>query len=214
MCVWWSYWYCTLGLETLIDSLETRHLHASQAKPAHFRNMTDGFAGRIQKFLAKTSKDFEDTCSWNYSISWCVNIMGQYYIHNWWHLGDNICVWAKKNGEGKKVPVGNRKIQQYGVRYGCEDIKTFFLLGLFQPDSGGLFGMEESNNLHLFPLVPRLMKNAFTTCFALTGFSGGFWSLATCHLDWSRWKYDVQVMAFSASSICCCVIEAGLAKGI
>lgn len=38
--------------------------------------------------------------------------------------------------------------------------------------------------------------------------------MATCHSDWSRWKYDVQVMAFSASSICCCVIEAGLAKGI
>lgn len=55
------------------------------------------------------------------------------------------------------------------VRY-----KDIFLPGLFQPDSGGLFGMEESNNLHLFPLVPRLMKNAFTTCFALTGFSGGF----------------------------------------
>lgn len=89
-----------------------------------------------------------------------------------------------------------------------------FLPNLFQPDSRGLFGMEESNNLHLFPLVPRLMKNAFTTCFALTGFSGRFWSLATCHLDWSWWKYDVQVMAFSASSICCCVIEVSLAKGI
>lgn len=94
------------------------------------------------------------------------------------------------------------------------DIQTFFLPALFQPDRRGLFGMEESNNLHLFPLVPRLMKNAFTTCFALTGFSGRFWSLATCHSDWSWWKYDVQVMAFSGSSICCCVIEAGLAKGI
>lgn len=38
--------------------------------------------------------------------------------------------------------------------------------------------------------------------------------MATCHSDWSGWKYDVQVMAFSASSICCCVIEAGLATGI
>lgn len=89
-----------------------------------------------------------------------------------------------------------------------------FLPVLFQPDSKGLFGMEESNNLHLFPLVPRLMKNAFTTCFALTGFSGRFWSLATCHSDGSWWKYDVQVMAFSSGSICCCVIEANLVKGI
>lgn len=43
---------------------------------------------------------------------------------------------------------------------------------------------------------------------------GGFWSLATCHWDWSWWKYDVQVMAFSAGSICCCVIEVVLANRI
>lgn len=58
------------------------------------------------------------------------------------------------------------------------------------------------------------MKNAFTTCFASTGFSGVFWSLATCHWDWRWWKYDVRVTAFSASSISGCVIEVSLAKGI
>lgn len=111
------------------------------------------------------------------------------------------CQWVIEKSRGM--------MSGMNVRY-----KDIFLPGLFQPDSRGLFGMEESNILHLFPLVPRLMKNAFTTCFALTGFSGGFWSLATCQWDWSRWKYDVQVMAFSASSICCCVIEVVLAKGI
>lgn len=92
-------------------------------------------------------------------------------------------------------------------------MKTFFFPGLFQPDSRGLFGSEKSNNLHLFPPVPGLMKNTFTTCFALTGFSGGFGSLATCHYNWSRWKYALD-MAFFASSICCCVIEVVLASGI
>lgn len=120
----------------------------------------------------------------------------------------------KKEGKKKKrcrwvIEKSRGMMSGMDVRY-----TDIFLPGLFQPDSRGLFGMEESNNLHLFPLVPRLMKNAFTTCFALTGFSGRFWSLATCHSDWSWWKYDVQVMAFSASSICCCVIEAGLAEGI
>lgn len=94
------------------------------------------------------------------------------------------------------------------------DIQTFFLPGPFQQDSRGLFGIEASNNLHLFPLVPRLMKNAFTTCFASTGFSGVFRSLATCHWDCSWWKYDVRVTAFSASSISCCVIEVSSAEGI
>lgn len=96
------------------------------------------------------------------------------------------------------------------------DIQTFFffLPVPFQQDSRGLFGLEASNNLHLFHLVPGLMKNAFTTCFASTGFSGVFWSLATCHWDWSRWKYDVRVTAFSASSVPGCVIEVSLAKGI
>lgn len=119
----------------------------------------------------------------------------------------------EKKARKKILSVGNGKIQ--GTMSGMDvRYKDIFLPGLFLPDSRGLFGIEESNNLHLFPLVPWLMKNAFTTCFALTGFSGGFWSLATCHLDWSWWKYDVQVMAFSASSICCSVIEAGLVKGI
>lgn len=38
--------------------------------------------------------------------------------------------------------------------------------------------------------------------------------MATCHSDGSWWKYDVQVMAFSARTICCCVIEASSVKGI
>lgn len=112
--------------------------------------------------------------------------------------------------EGKNVPVGSRK--RCDVRYGCE-IYRHFLRGLFQPDSMGLFGIEKSNNLHLFSLVSRLMKNAFTTCFALTGFSGRSGSLACCHMNWSWWKYDVPVMALSASSICCCVIESGSGEG-
>lgn len=104
-----------------------------------------------------------------------------------------------------------------------EDLHTFFSF-LFPPlffarpisarQSGGYLGWRESNNLHLFPLVPRLMKNAFTTCFALTGFSGRFSSLATCHLDWSSWKYDVRVTAPSAGSISYSVMEVSFGRGI
>lgn len=89
-------------------------------------------------------------------------------------------MWAKKNG-GKDEEEGGEKSCRWvieksrGMMSGMDvRYKDIFLPGLFQPDSRGLFGMGESNNLHLFPLVPRLMKNAFTTCFALTGFSGGF----------------------------------------
>lgn len=165
------------------------------------------------KFSAK-SKDIQGL--WKYIFLKLLSLLMCYglilYVQNWLHLDDNIYVQAEKNGEKR---LGGKSCQCVGTVSGMDvRYKDIFLPGLFQPDSRGLFGIEESNNLHLFPLVPWLMKNAFTTCFALTGFSGGFWSLATCHWDCSWWKYDVQVMAFSASSICCSVIEAGLVKGI
>lgn len=125
-------------------------------------------------------------------------------------------MWAKeKKGRKEGIKRFQRVIEKSRGALSGMDVRytdIFFCQTYFSQTVGGYLRMEESNNLHLFPLVPRLMKNAFTTCFALTGFSGRFWSLATCHLDWSWWKYDVQVMAFSASSICCCVIEVSLTK--
>lgn len=59
-------------------------------------------------------------------------------------MGDNICVWLKKNGgregrERKKV-IGKSRGMMSGMDVRYTDI--FFLPALFQPDSRGLFGME------------------------------------------------------------------------
>lgn len=99
--------------------------------------------------------------------------------------GDNIYMW----GEGKRrnrEEESSEKISAGVIEKSCSavsgvldvrytDIFFFFSTRpISARQSGGYLEWRESNNLHLFPLVPRLMKNAFTTCFALTGFSGRF----------------------------------------
>lgn len=92
-------------------------------------------------------------------------------------------------GEEKSVEIGGELGKDFSgvIEKSCSAVSgvldvrytdIFFFFFSTRPisarQSGGYLEWRESNNLHLFPLVPRLMKNAFTTCFALTGFSGRF----------------------------------------